>query len=83
LEVFILSEHYLDFVLGRAKVVFSREDITPETRFKEELNAKSIGVAQLMNAIEDEYNVEVPFMQFKRKKTITEVADYVKELVES
>lgn len=73
---------YLEFIINAAKKVFTTEDITPETRFKEDLNAKSLSIAQLMNALEDEYDVEVPYMEFKRKATIAEAAEYVEELVE-
>lgn len=76
------ENNYLDFVLEEAKRVFTREDITPETRFNEELTAKSLSIAQLMNAIEDEYDIEVPYMEFKRKATIAEVAEFVANLVE-
>lgn len=76
------KNEYLDFVVETAKKVFTREDITPGTRFKEDLNAKSLSIAQLMNAIEDEYDVDVAYMEFKRKATIKEAADYVIELVE-
>ena len=73
---------YLEFVLEQAKSVFTRDDITPETRFKEDLNAKSLCIAQLMNAIEDEYDVEIPYMEFKRQNTIAEAAEFVAEKVE-
>ena len=73
---------YLEFVLNAAKKVFMEEDITAETRFTEDLNAKSISIAQLMNALEDEYDVEVPYMEFKRRRTIGEAAAYIEELVE-
>jgi len=73
---------YLDFVLETAKKVFATEDIDPDTRFREDLNAKSLSIAQLMSAIEDEYDVEVPYMDISRKKTIAEVADFIQALLE-
>jgi acyl carrier protein len=74
------TEKYLEFVLKTAKMVFTRDDIKPETRFKEDLNAKSISSAQLMNAVEDEYDMEVPYMEFKRKETVAEAAEYIRQL---
>lgn len=73
---------YLEFVIEAAKKVFTTDDISPETRFVEDLSAKSINIAQLMNALEDEYDVEVPYMEIKRKATVAEVAAYMEELVE-
>ncbi|MCI8281602.1 MAG: acyl carrier protein [Lachnospiraceae bacterium] len=48
----------------------------------EEMNAKSVHYSQITTFLEDEYDVEIPFMNFRRKKTLGEAADYVLELVE-
>ena len=32
--------------------------------------------------LEDEFDIEVPYMQFKRNKTIGEAAEFVTELLE-
>lgn len=73
---------YLDVVLRKAQEVFTKDDINPETRFKEDLAAKSINIAQLMNVLEDEYDVELPYMDFRRCETIAEVAAFIKKLDE-
>lgn len=75
-------EKYLNCLLEKAKEVFTRDDITPDTRFKEDLGAKSINIAQLMNVLEDEYDFEIPYMDFKRCTTIAEAAEFVKSLDE-
>lgn len=56
------------------------EDLGPETRFVEDLGAKSTNYVQLSSMLEDMYDVEVPYMEFHRKKTFQEAADYVNSL---
>lgn len=50
------------------------------TRFVEDLNCGSSNIVQITVALEDEYDVEVPYMAFKRCKTFGEAADYMSEL---
>ncbi len=56
-------------------------DITPETTF-EEHNTKSVQISQMTTFLEDEFDIEVPYMQFKRNKTVGEAAEFVTELLE-
>ena len=39
-------------------------------------------MSQMTNFLEDEFDVEVPYMEFRRKTTIGEAADFIVELVE-
>ncbi|WP_314010766.1 acyl carrier protein [Cryptobacterium curtum] len=48
----------------------------------ESLGIKSVQYSQLTTYLEDEFDIEVPFMKFRRKKTFGEAADYVVELLE-
>ncbi len=54
--------------------------MSAETRFTEDLSAKSTDIVKFTVALEDAYDVEVPFMAFKRCKTFGEAADYLSEL---
>lgn len=68
----------------RVCVLFDKkmEELDENTRFFEDLGAKSVNVSQMTTFLEDEFDVEVPFMEFRRKATIGEAADYMEELVE-
>lgn len=44
-------------------------------------NAKSINYVQIIGELEDEYEVEVDFMAFKKSKTIADAAEYVAGLL--
>lgn len=56
------------------------ETLGPETSFKDDLQCKSANIVQFTTALEDEYDVEVPYMEFNRKATFAEAADYIAEL---
>lgn len=53
------------------------EEFGPETRFIEDLDTKSVNVVQYSAALEDEFDVEVPYMEMLRRKTFKDVADYI------
>jgi len=50
------------------------------TSFKEDLGCGSANIVQITVALENEYDVEVPYMAFNRCKTFGEAADYMSEL---
>lgn len=56
------------------------EDIHDETNFVEDLGAKSGNISQMVNFLEDAFDIEIPFMKFRRKRTVGECADYIEEL---
>jgi len=55
-------------------------DLNENTRFKEDLGCSSANIVQITVALENEYDVEVPYMAFNRCKTFGEAADYMAEL---
>lgn len=46
------------------------------------LDMKSVFYSQMINVLEDECDVEIPYMDFKRKKTIGESADFIVQIIE-
>ena len=71
-------------IIERCSVLFDKapEEITEQTRFIEDLGARSGNVSQMTNFLEDEFDVEISFMEFRRRPTVGEAADYVVELCE-
>lgn len=51
------------------------------TRFKADLNCKSADIVRFTVALENEYDVEVPFMAFNRCATFDEAGEYISKLV--
>ena len=71
-------------IIERACVLFDKkpEELSEDTDFAIDLGAKSGNVSQMTTFLEDEFDVEVPYMEFRRKGTIGQAADYVIELLE-
>ena len=57
------------------------EDMTEDKRFEEDFHAKSVHYSQITTFLEDIYDVEIPYMTFRRKATVGEAVDYVLALV--
>lgn len=78
-----LREEILEAIIQRAAQVMKldQDQLNADSSF-EALGFKSGNIVQLTTFLEDKYDVEVPFMDFRRKKTFGEAADYVKTLVE-
>lgn len=52
--------------------------VTPEAKFKEDLNADSLDLFELVMALEDEYNVAIPAEDLENIVTVQDVLDYLK-----
>ncbi|MDF2512587.1 MAG: hypothetical protein K0S04_2453 [Herbinix sp.] len=78
-----MREEILKKIIHRAAPLFGMEEsaITEATTF-EECKAKSVHYSQITTYLEDEFEVEIPFMNFRRQKTFGEAADFVNELLE-
>ncbi|MBT8338489.1 MAG: acyl carrier protein [Desulfatitalea sp.] len=72
----------MDMIIQRAAMIFKKDpaELDENVHFINDLNAKSVNVVQIITMIEAEYDVQVNYMQVRRKETIGEVADYVAEL---
>ena len=76
-------EEILEALIERIAQITGKdaETITEDTPF-EELNLKSVNISQITTYLEDETDVEIPFMGFKKNKTVGAAADYVFGLME-
>ncbi len=76
-------EEILEALIGRIAQITGREadTITEDTLF-EELNLKSVNISQITTYLEDETDVEISFMSFKKNKTVGAAADFVFGLLE-
>lgn len=76
-----LREQIVNDIIAKATSIFGGE-ITEETRFTEDLKAKSLHLVQIVTMLEDNYDVEVQYMKFRRYPTVGEAADFVLSLCE-
>ena len=53
-------------------------EITAENSFKDDLGADSLDLFELVMALEEEYNVEIPSEDLEKLTTVGAVMDYLK-----
>jgi len=78
-----LRDQILEKIIQRAAVAFKKSpsELSADTKFVEDLKAKSVNYVQIITVIMDEFDVEIPFMEFRRKKTLGEAAQFVASLL--
>lgn len=72
-------------LIERAAPLLGKEqdEILEDMKFVEDLNAKSVHFSQITTYLEDAFDVEIPYMKFRRNETIKEAIEYVLDLVEN
>ena len=53
------------------------EDITPEARFVDDLNADSLDLVELIMSLEEEFGVEIPDEDAEKIVTVQNAASYI------
>ena len=78
-----LRKEILEVMIKRAADVMKKNpgELNEGSNF-EELGFKSGNYVQVTTVLEDEFEVEIPYMDFKRRKTFGEAAAYIEELIE-
>lgn len=60
----------------------NEKDITLETSFKDDLNADSLDLVELVMALEDEFDLEIDDEDVERIKTVGDAVNYIKNIIE-
>ena len=55
------------------------DQVTPEAKFIEDLGADSLDTVELIMALEEEFNIEVPDDQEEKLLTVGDVTKYIEE----
>lgn len=80
------GDRELDALFERVRaVVASQLEIDPQrltldTTF-EEIEADSLDVVEIIMALEDEFDIEIPDEKVENIKTLQQVVDYIRELI--
>ncbi len=59
------------------------DKITPEARFREDLEADSLDLVELIMAMEDEFGGEISDEEAQQLKTVGQAVDYLKARMEA
>ena len=65
-----------EIIAGQLNV--NAEDVKPESRFKEDLNADSLDLFELVMALEEEYGLEIPAEELSDVETVGDIIEYLK-----
>ncbi len=60
-----------------------RDDITMEAKFEEDLDVDSLGVVELLMALEDNFDVKIPDEEAEKITTVGEAAEMVAQKLNS
>lgn len=73
-----MLEKLTEIILRYVEV--NREDITPESRFMEDLGFTSYDFMSMLGEVEDELNVEVNQEEAANIRTVQEAVDYLERI---
>jgi acyl carrier protein len=57
------------------------EEVTPNASFVDDLGADSLDTVELIMALEEEFNVEIPDEDAEKMKTVADAIKYIEEKV--
>ncbi len=61
----------------------TQEELAPEASFIDDLGADSLDIVELVMAIEEEFDIEIPDDDAEKIQTIKDVISYVKGKIEA
>ncbi len=76
-----LEERIAEIIVEQLGV--SREEISPDASFVEDLGADSLDIVELVMAMEEEFDVEIPDDDAARIERIRDAVAYLKEKLET
>ena len=64
-------------ILAEQLDIADPSEITPESRFKEDLEADSLDLFELLTTLEEQYDLEIPAEDMEGLTTVGAVIDYL------
>ena len=76
-----LQERVAEIIVEQLGV--SRTEVTPEASFAEDLGADSLDIVELVMAMEEEFDIEIPDDDAEKIQTIGDAVTYLKAKLEA
>ena len=70
-----ISERVKSIIVEQLGV--SLEEVTPQASFIEDLGADSLDIVELIMALEEEYDLEIPDVDAEKIQTVDDVTKYI------
>jgi len=71
-----LDERVTEIIMEQLGV--SREEVRPEASFIDDLGADSLDIVELVMAMEEEFDIEIPDEEAEKIQTIADATSYLK-----
>lgn len=75
----MISEKIISLISEQFNV--DEENVNLETSFRDDLNADSLDLVELVMALEDEYGLEIEDEEVDSIKTVGDAANYIKNVL--
>jgi len=74
-----IEDRIAEGVMKAVARIFRKDvsELTLNTRFVEDLHAKSVNIVELIAVLQNEFQIEIPMMKARRQKTIGESIDFI------
>ena len=73
-----VEDKMIDIIVEKLSV--DREKVVPEASFANDLGADSLDLVELIMAMEEEFDVEIPYEEAEKIATVQNAIDYVAKL---
>ncbi len=79
-----MRDEIIEMIINKCASLYGKDasEYSEETKFTEDLNAKSVDLVKIIGELEDEFGLDINFMEFRRQPTIGAAADYVESLAD-
>ena len=57
----------------------SPEEVKPESKFVEDLGADSLDVVELIMALEEKFEIQIPDSEAEKIQTVKDIVDYIEK----
>lgn len=76
-----LEDRVTNIIVNHLNV--SQEEVVPEASFVDDLGADSLDIVELVMAMEEEFDIEIPDEDAEKIQTIGDAISYLKEKLEA